>query len=120
VHLIRDAEPLHSQAVQDKEVEGTTEAKGSSRSAGDLMSTRNAKHTITIRARTVLLNSKFNGRSGNSTEAACLQLSHDELKPSQHAYVLLLRNLFEVVRSLTRLAAGTVKNQVQGCFVGRN
>jgi hypothetical protein len=115
-------EPLHSQAVQDKEVEGTTEAKGSSRSAGDLMSTRNAKHTITIRARTrtVLLNSKFNGRSGNSTEAACLQLSHDELKPSPHAYVILFRNLFEVVRSLTRLAAGTVKNQGQGCFVGRN
>jgi hypothetical protein len=32
---------LQLQAVQDKEVEGTTEAKGFSRVAGDLMSTRN-------------------------------------------------------------------------------
>jgi hypothetical protein len=35
---------LQLEAVQDKDVEGTTEAKGSSRVAGDLMSTRNAKH----------------------------------------------------------------------------
>jgi hypothetical protein len=33
------AEPLQLQAVQDKEVEGTTDTKGSSSAAGNLMST---------------------------------------------------------------------------------
>jgi hypothetical protein len=67
---------------------------------------------LTIKGtRTVLLNSKFNGHAGNSTEAACLQLSHDELNLCPHAYVMLFGNLFEVERPLTRLTVGTVEIQ---------